>query len=79
MPREALARSKVSHSDPALGLFDRNAHARHSPIKDSETDAVVICRAADWTDKEKRAAVVSVMRLAELPDINWFNYEEPTM
>jgi hypothetical protein len=38
----------------------------------------VICRAADWTDKEKRAAVVSVMRLAELPDINWFNYEEPT-
>jgi hypothetical protein len=24
-------------------------------IKDSETDAVVICRAADWTDKEKRA------------------------
>ena len=48
-------------------------------IKDTETDAVVICRAADWTDKEKRAAVVSVMRLAELPDINWFNCEEPTM
>ena len=46
-------------------------------IKDTETDAVVICRAADWTDMEKRAAVVSVMQLAELPDINWFNYEEP--
>jgi hypothetical protein len=48
-------------------------------IKDSETDAVVICRAADWTDKEKRAAVVSVMRLATLPDIDWFNYDELTM
>jgi hypothetical protein len=39
----------------------------------------VICRAADWTDKEKRAAVVKVMGLAELPDIDWLNYEEPTM
>ena len=47
-------------------------------IKDAETDAVVICRAADWTDKEKRAAVVKVMGLADLPDIDWFNYEEPT-
>jgi hypothetical protein len=48
-------------------------------IKDAETNVVVICRAADWTDKEKRAAIVRVMRLAELPDIHWFNYEEPTM
>jgi hypothetical protein len=48
-------------------------------IKDAETDAVVICRAADWTDKEKRAAVVSVMRLAELLDIDWLNYDEPTL
>jgi hypothetical protein len=46
-------------------------------IKDAETDSVVICRAADWTDKEKRAAVVSVMRLAELPEIDWLNHEEP--
>jgi hypothetical protein len=48
-------------------------------IKDAETDAVVICRAADWADKEKRAAVVSVMRLAELLDIDWLNYDEPTL
>ena len=48
-------------------------------IKDTETDAVVICWAADRTDKEKLAAVVSVMRLTELPDIDWFNCEEPIM
>jgi hypothetical protein len=50
-------------------------HTRRYVIEIKDTD----CRAADWTDKEKRAAVVSVMRLAEPPDINWFNYEEPTM
>ena len=48
-------------------------------IKDTETDAVVICWAADRTDKETLAAVVSVMRLTELPDIDWFNYKELIM
>jgi len=48
-------------------------------IKDAENDTVVICRAADWTDKEKRAAVVKLMRLAELTEIDWLNHEEPIM
>ena len=48
-------------------------------IKDTETDTIVICRAAEWTDKEKRAAVVRVMGLAELPEIDWFSHEEPIM
>ena len=48
-------------------------HTRRYVIEIKDTD----CRAAGWTDKEKRAAVVSAMRLAELPDITWFNYEEP--
>lgn len=48
-------------------------------IKDAETDNVVICRATDWTDEEKRAALVKVMRLAEQPEIDWLNHEEPIM
>ena len=42
---------------PRLLLGPPMPHTRRYviEIKDAETDAVVICRAADWTDKEKRA------------------------
>jgi hypothetical protein len=70
---EALGSQRVTGFVPAQAflLGPRMPHARRYliEIKDAEADAVVICRAADWTDKEKHAAVVSVMRLAELPDI----------
>jgi hypothetical protein len=40
-------------------------------IKDTE-GAVVFCAAVRWDDKDKRAALAQIERLARLPEVNFY-------
>jgi hypothetical protein len=61
LPAEAFGKRIVCFRRPEVIVPQTNRYLIE--IKDTETGAVVICKAADWTDDQRRVFIAQLQRL----------------